>query len=118
MQISSKTITKAKQKQINDQLHTVIADLKSESDVAAFLKDFLTTTEYAVLAKRLDIAMMLNAGKSYQDIKKELKVSSATISSVSELISKKGIKLALQKIKVDEWAENTAAKISGWFGKK
>lgn len=117
MQVSSKNLSTKTKKKIFTQLHTLIADLHNQSQVETVLKDFLTDTEYLVLAKRLDIAVKLDSGESYDSIRKSLKVSSATISSVSELLSKGGMQIALQKIKVDKWAVATANKIQKWFKK-
>ncbi len=118
MQISSKSLTAKKQKKIFDHLHLLISDLRTPDQAEKVLKDFLTKTEYTVLAKRLAIAIMLDQGQSYESIRKELKVSSATISSVSDQMEEEGMKLAVKKIKVDQWAENAASKIQSWFGKK
>lgn len=115
MQLSAKLLTKQQLATVSQQFHNLLADLRNPQDVETFLKDFLSETEYLVMVKRLAIAQDLITGKSYEEIKKDLKVSSATISGVSEILTKKGMKLALQKIKVDEWATKTALKIQTWF---
>lgn len=88
--------------------------------MATFLQDFLSETEQQVLAKRLAILHQLHQGKSYEKIKKALQVSSATISSVAEMKGKPGFKLALEKIKLDQWAENVLGNLKQKlpFGKK
>jgi uncharacterized protein YerC len=118
MQLSAKTLSKQQLSTVTQQFHTLIADIKNPHEAETFLKDFLSETEYLVMIKRLAIAQALVTGKSYEDIKQDLKVSSATISGVSEILTKKGMKLALQKIKVDEWAHHTALKIQSWFQTK
>ena len=68
------------------------------------MADFLTETEHVVFAKRVSILWELQQGKSYEAIKKDLQVSSATISSVAEHKDRPGWKLAWEKIREDEWA--------------
>ena len=70
-----------------------------------------------VLAKRLAIAYWLKKGRSYQNIKNNLKVSSATIASVQSQMENPGFQLALKKIEADEWASNWSKKIKGFVGK-
>ena len=115
MQLSAKLLSKQQLNTVSQQFHTLIADLKNPNEVETFLKDFLSETEYLVMVKRLAIAQDLITGKSYEEIKKDLRVSSATISGVSEILPKKGMKLALKKIKVDEWATQATIKIQSFF---
>ena len=70
-----------------------------------FLAAFMTETERTVLAKRLSVGYLLNKGASYDQIKNELRVSSATISTVADAIKKPGMKQALAKIQSDEKIE-------------
>ncbi len=116
MQVSSKSLSAKTQQQLFDNLHTVLADMKNPMEIHKFLKAFLTDTEYTVLAKRLTIAYLLDQGLSYDQIRKQLKVSSATISTVSDNMSQEGIQLALQRIKVNQWAHRTARKIQKILG--
>ena len=117
MQISSKNLSRSTQSEIVDQLYTLLADLQTPSEVKSFLKDFLTETEQTVFSKRLAIAQLLSEGKSYKDIKAELKVSSATISSVAELIEKPGYSLAQNKIGLDQWAEKIVNRLPKFLRK-
>jgi len=95
--------------------YQLLADLKNKSEVEIFLKDFLSESELNTLSNRLSIIKLLNLGKSYAEINKELKVSSATIASTANLLNKKGIKLALEKIKLEDWAEKLINKIAKGF---
>lgn len=88
-----------------------LADLKSKEDALAFLKDFLTDKELDILGKRLAIAYWLKKGRSYQNIKQNLKVSSATIASVQNLLSTKGLNMAIKNIEAEEWATKWMEKI-------
>jgi uncharacterized protein YerC len=111
MQISAKNLTRSTESGIVNQLYSLLADLRTRAEVKAFLNDFLSETEQTVFAKRLAIAQLLTEGKSYKEIKASLKVSSATISSVAELIDKPGMALAQNKIELDRWAETVVNKL-------
>ena len=79
------------------------------------LKDLLSDVELKMVAKRLAIAIYLDKGRSYENIRQTLKVSSATIAAVQEKMSNPGIKLALQKIKTDDWAQDWTDKLTSVF---
>jgi len=95
----------------------VLADLKNPNDVAKFLDDVLSDTERTVLAKRLGIAVYLSKNRSYESIRRDLRVSSATIASVQKWLehSGEGLMLALKRIEADEWAAVAAGKIAASF---
>jgi len=94
-----------------NRFYQVVGDVNSQKDSQLFLNDFLTESEITAFAKRLAIAVELDAGKSYDKIRQEYGVSTATISVVSEMISKPGMQLALKKVKTDNWAEQMSEKI-------
>jgi len=113
MQVSKKNVNKLIEKRIFKALYQVLADLKKPEAVKMFLDDVLSKTERTVLAKRLGIAWYLNKNKSYDVIRQDLKVSSATIATVQQGLEKsgEGIKLALKTIEADEWAGEMAEKV-------
>ena len=115
MQKSSKNLSNHLQESLFYQLTTVVADLHKSYEVDEFLKSFLTPTEQVVLAKRLAIARMLEAGYSYEEIRAELQVSSATIASVAVVMPSAGIQLALKKLRLDDWADKIASKVVSLF---
>jgi len=117
VQVSKKKLNKGIEKQIYGILYQLVADTKSTEEARILLHDLLSETERQVIAKRLAIAIFLDKGRSYENIKNTLKVSSATIASVQELMGNPGIQLALQKIKAEEWADEWAEKISSFVGK-
>ena len=94
-----------------------LADFKSAKEVEMFLKDFLSDTEVETYSKRLAVAYWLKKGRSYANIKQNLKVSSATIASVQESLNRPGVKLALKKMEAEEWANVWADKIKRFVGK-
>ena len=113
MQISKKDVSYRIEKKIFRSLFQVLADLKRPGDVEMFLNDVLSETEKTVLAKRLGIAYYLNKGKSYEAIRQDLKVSSATIANVQKWMEEggEGLSMALRAIEADEWAGEMADKI-------
>jgi TrpR-related protein YerC/YecD len=118
MQVSPKNLDFKVSRTIKNQLLTVLCDLRNHNDLASFFEDFFTPTEQVVLMKRLAIATMLKDGRSYEEIKKILNVSSATISFVAEHLQNKGIQIALSKIDDDEWAEKFISQLPKFFTRK
>ena len=57
--------------------------LKTEQEVANFLRDLLTIKEIEELANRLEMARLLKQGMSYKTIAKKLKVSTTTVTRVA-----------------------------------
>lgn len=93
-------------------LYQVLADAKSEVDIELILKALMSEGELSALAKRLAIAVFLDKRQSYEHIKDVLKVSTATIASVSENMNKKGIQIALARVKAEEWADVWSIRLS------
>lgn len=117
MQLSKQKLNKSIEKQIYAVFHRLVADLKKPDEVERIFKELLSPVEYQVIAKRLAIAIFLDKGRSYENIKSTLKVSSATIASVQETMGNPGIQQALRKVKADEWADEWAGKISNLMDK-
>ncbi len=120
MQISKRQLNPELEKEIKAMLAQVVADINNKEKASIFLQDFLTETEYMALAKRLAIVFYLSKKRSYEEIKQEIKVSSATIASVQNALEQNspGFSLALQYIKAEEWASKWTDKLSWLFGKK
>jgi uncharacterized protein YerC len=88
-----------------------ICDLRDITEAKTFLGDFFNETENEAFCKRLAVAYWLKKGRSYSNIKENLKVSSATIASVQSMLNRPGFKLALKKVEAEEWANQWAEKI-------
>ncbi len=54
------------------------------------MKDLMTQKERNIIKKREAIADALKQGKTYDEIKRELKTSTTTISSVVKLLERNG----------------------------
>lgn len=93
-------------------LYQVLADCKSDVSMEIILRSLLSEGELASIAKRLAIAVFLDKGQSYEHIKDVLKVSSATIASVSEHMNERGMQMALERVKAEEWADVWSIRIS------
>lgn len=108
-------------KNLGDQLVKVfaqaIADIKNPADAEVFLTDFLTKSELTTLSKRLAVAYWLTKGRNYDNIKQNLKVSSATISSVQTLMKRRGVQLIIKKVEAEEWASKWAERIKKFVKK-
>ena len=81
--------------------------LLNRQDAELFLDDLLTRTERVMLAKRLAISILLDAGKTYQHIKELLNVSQSTITAVGKTLELSGgYRRAIEKLKKSErWKE-------------
>lgn len=117
MRLSDETMDPGLEKEIRKLLAQIIADVREETEAQQLLDDLLTPTEQMALSKRLGIGLSLVRGESYEEIKKRLKVSSATVAKVQESLDTPGMKLALSKAATDEWAGKWASKLSSAMGK-
>ncbi len=117
MQISKKGINKKVEEKIFSSLYQALADMKRPVEIEMFLSDVLSETEKTVVAKRLAIASYLSKSKSYDAIRDDLKVSSATIANVQKWLEQggEGLMMALRRIEADEWAGEMAGRISERF---
>lgn len=111
MRRSKQILNASLKNQIQKTFFQTIADLKGIEEVETFFKDFLTEAELEVFSKRLAVSYWLKKGKSYTNIKRNLKVSSATIADSVNNLKKKGVELGLKKIEAEEWANKWIDKI-------
>lgn len=70
-----------------EKLFRAIADLHTPEECAAFFEDLCTIKEILDMAQRLDTAMLLDRGMSYQKIAEKIGVSTATISRVNRCLT-------------------------------
>jgi TrpR-related protein YerC/YecD len=117
MRTSDQKLNPSLKNQIIKTLDQTISDLKDSKEAHTFLQDFLTDSELGAFAKRLAIAYWLKNGRSYANIKQNLKVSSATVATVQNMLGTEGFQLALKKIEAEEWSNQWAEKIKKFVGK-
>lgn len=111
MRTSQQKLNPSLKRQISKTLAQTIADLKTFEESEKFLNDFLTPSEYDTFSKRLAVSYWLKKGRSYTNIRRNLKVSTATIASVQAMMKKPGFKLAIKLLEAEEWANQWASKI-------
>lgn len=99
-------------KQILGMFHQLLSDTRSSEEVKTLLADLLSDQDQTNIAKKLAIAVYLDKGRNYSNISESLKVSSATIASVAEIMGNPGIQAALRHIKAEQWADEWSTKIS------
>ncbi|OHA02416.1 MAG: hypothetical protein A3H71_02935 [Candidatus Sungbacteria bacterium RIFCSPLOWO2_02_FULL_48_13b] len=86
-----------------DQLSQSIVDFaffsKNRTDLQLLFNDLLTVTEKIMLGKRIMIAVLIERGDSYFDIRRRLGVTDSTISSISERLKAdgRGLRLAMKR---------------------
>src|SRR3989344_2778550 len=117
MRVSQQKINSTLKKQINFTLAQTFADIKSPEEADIFLSSFFTDAEVEAFSKRLAVGYWLKKGRSYTNIKENLKVSSATIAAVQNMIKHPGFELALKKMEAEEWANQWSDKIKKFVGK-
>lgn len=111
MRTSDQKLASSLKNQIAKTLSQTISDLNGFEETHKFLGDFFNESEFETFAKRLAVAYWLKKGRSYANIKQNLKVSSATIASIQNEMDKPGFKLALKKLEAEEWASQWSEKI-------
>ena len=70
-----------------DALFRSILLLESAEECRAFFEDLCTIKELQDMAQRLETARLLYSGKNYQEISKQVGISSTTISRVSRCLN-------------------------------
>ncbi len=111
MRVSKNRLNSSLRKEILNSFIQTLDDLKGAREKEIFLNDFFNLLELDTYIKRLAIAYWLKKGRSYENIKTNLKVSSATIAVVEKQLETPGFKLALKKMEAEEWANVWSEKI-------
>lgn len=112
MRVSKNKINNSLKKEIFQTFLQTIEDLETIEEKRLFFEAFFNEMELETYIKRLAIAYYIKKGRSYKNIKDNLKVSSATIASVDKNINMQGMKIALKKMEAEEWANVWQGKIS------
>ena len=115
MQVSRRQINPVLEKQLNNMWYQLITDTKNVEDAERIFGDLLSETEQEAIIKRLGVAYWLTKKRSYENIKENLKVSSATIAVIAQELKKSGWKLAMEKVMSEEWATRWESRIKSLF---
>ena len=83
-----------------DRLFQTILNLKTIDECYAYFEDLCTIKELNDMAQRLEVAILLSKGLSYQKITEQVDVSTATIGRVSKCLNygTGGYKTTLEKL--------------------
>lgn len=117
MQLSQNPINKNLEKQLGDMFYQVLAEIDTPDELKTVFSDILTEGERIAVLKRLGIALYLDKGRSYEDVKNNIRVSSATIATVAESLGNEGWQEVIRRVKAEEWAVDWTKKISGGIKK-
>lgn len=84
-----------------DKLFEAILTLKTVDECYRFFEDLATIGEIKALAQRLEVAKMLDAGMTYEDIVAATGASTATISRVKKCLNygADGYRIALERVR-------------------
>lgn len=83
-------LPKEKRIQMIGEFYDVIDSLKNRNEVRAFLKDLLTGDEMANLMRRIEVAILLTAGFTYEQISQLLGVGNPKIANVQKALLREG----------------------------
>ena len=119
MQISKRHLREDVRTEVLQKLYQLVSDVNIPQEAEKFCLLLTSDAERLMIAKRLSIAFMLHKGKSYEAIKRKLKVSSASIANVAQQLEehKKTLRPILKKIAAEEWADLWAKKIAIFLAK-
>lgn len=70
-----------------DRLFTTILNLDSLEECYSYFEDLCTVKELLDMSQRLDVALLLSEGLSYNQIMKQVEVSTATIGRVNKCLN-------------------------------
>lgn len=89
-----------------DRLFQTILNLQTLEECYAYFEDICTIKEILDMSQRLDTAILLSQGLSYQKIAEQVEVSSATIGRVSKCLNygSGGYKTAIERLSLSEEA--------------
>jgi len=87
-----------------DRLFQTILNLETVEECYAYFEDICTIKEIQDMSQRLDTAILLSKGLSYQKIAEAVDVSSATIGRVSKCLNygSGGYRKAIEKLELAE----------------
>ena len=86
-----------------DRLFQSFLNLTTIEECYAYFEDLCTIKELSDMSQRLDTAILLSEGNSYQQILEQVDISTATIGRVSKCLNygPGGYRTAIEKLKED-----------------
>lgn len=73
--------------ELTENFFNAILQLRSVEECKRFFEDICTIKELQDMSQRLEVAFLLNEGKSYQEVLAKTGVSTATISRVNKCLN-------------------------------
>jgi TrpR-related protein YerC/YecD len=97
-------LNKKLQDEATDKLFEAILLLRTKDECYNFFEDIGTIAEIKAFAQRLEVAKMLNEGKTYREIHQKTGASEATISRVNRCLNygADGYRMILERLKERE----------------
>jgi TrpR-related protein YerC/YecD len=80
-------LTDFEKKKYLGEFYDIVSLLRSRDEAKTFFKDLLTLSEVVMISRRIQIAKMLLAGDTYEDIQENLKTATATITQVERWLN-------------------------------
>ncbi len=89
---------------MTDQLFKAVLTLRNIEEAYSFFEDACTINEIKAMAQRLEVARMLRAGATYEEVADATGASTATISRVKRYLNygSDGYRLVLDRLKEDD----------------
>ena len=115
MQISKQKVNKILDKQLQQMWYQMVADIKNPQEAREIFSDLLSETELTTVIKRLATGYWLTKKRSYEVIRDNLKVSSASIATIQKDLKNPGWQVAIKKVLAEEWATKWEEKIKKLF---
>lgn len=87
-----------------DRLFETFLNLETKEECYEYFEDLCTIKELQDMSQRLDAAILLSEGQSYQKITQQVSISTATIGRVSKCLNygSGGYRKAIEKLKKSE----------------
>ncbi|NLN65254.1 MAG: hypothetical protein GX144_07590 [Clostridiaceae bacterium] len=101
-------MSKKLQGDLTDKLFEAILLLRNKEECYSFFEDVGTIAEIKAFAQRLEVAKMLDQGKTYREIHENTGASEATISRVSRSLNygADGYRLILERLRENAEGES------------
>lgn len=86
--------------ELTERFFQAVLNLSTQEECSRFFEDICTIKEIQDMSQRLEVAYLLNTGKSYQEVLAKTGVSTATISRVNKCLNygSGGYKEAIDKL--------------------
>lgn len=97
---SDKRVPYPTQDELWKEFCAVLADMQNTDEVFRFMKDLLNRQERLMLARRLQVAYLLDTGLTYEEIAAALKMGKPTIARVRRWLEfgRGGYKVAIRRL--------------------